>query len=43
MPDDWSNLEQTNKDTTLDIELLKKEVGQRFPFYDMKYNVSTAA
>jgi membrane-associated protease RseP (regulator of RpoE activity) len=43
MPDDWSNLEQTNKDTTLDIELLKREVGQRFPFYDMKFNINTAA
>ena len=41
MPTDWSNIEQTIKDTTLDIEFLKREVGQRFPFYDMKYNIST--
>jgi Zn-dependent protease len=43
MPDDRINFENINLETTLDLEFLKKEVGQRFPFYDMKYNVSTAA
>lgn len=43
MPNDWSNFGQTNKEMTLDIELLKKEVGQRFPFYEMKHDIKTAA
>ncbi len=32
-----------NQQSSLDIELLKKEVGQRFPFYDLRYNESNAA
>jgi Zn-dependent protease len=40
MPD---NFEQIKQETNLDIELLKKEIGQRFPFYDMKYDFKTAA
>jgi len=43
MPDDRINFENINLETTLDLEFLKKEVGQRFPFYDMKYDISTAA
>ncbi|UCD13152.1 MAG: site-2 protease family protein [Thermoplasmatales archaeon] len=43
MANDWSNFGQINQETTLDIELLKKEVGQRFPFYDVKFDVKTAA
>jgi len=42
MPDEQRIFEQNNN-TTLDIELLKREVGQRFPFYDMKYNAHTVA
>jgi len=40
---DWNNFQQVNMDQHPDIELLKREVGQRFPFYDMKYNSHTAA
>jgi Zn-dependent protease len=43
MPDDWNNFERTNTQSDLDIELLKKEVGQLFPFYDMKSDYKTAA
>ena len=43
MPNNWSNFGQMNPETNLDIELLKKKVGQRFPFYDMKYDFKTAA
>ncbi len=39
----WSPFKNTTNATGLDIELLKKEVAQRFPFYDMKYNAKTAA
>jgi membrane-associated protease RseP (regulator of RpoE activity) len=44
MPEDWSNsnIETTYNVTSLDIELLKHEIGKRFPFYDMKYNLNTA-
>lgn len=42
MADDWSQFEPSYNATTLDIELLKREVGQRFPFYDMKSNLNTA-
>ena len=43
MPDDFKPFETTNNVTNLDVELLKREVGQRFPFYDMKFNINTAA
>jgi len=36
MPDESNHFEQPPADTTLDIELLKREVGQHFPFYDVK-------
>jgi len=42
MADDWSQFEPSYNATTLDIELLKREIGQRFPFYDMKSNPNTA-
>ena len=42
MPNPWNPFDQ-NENTTLDIELLKKEVAQRFPFYDIKYNSKSAA
>ena len=32
-----------NFETTMDLEFLKKQVGQRFPFYDMKYSMNTVA
>ena len=43
MSDDWSNFEIKYNVTNLDLELLKREVGQRFSFYDMKYSLSTVA
>lgn len=43
MPENWNPFSSTTVNTTLDIELLKKEVGQRFPFYDMRSDVNTAA
>lgn len=36
MPDESNHFEQPPADTMLDIELLKREVGQHFPFYDVK-------
>jgi membrane-associated protease RseP (regulator of RpoE activity) len=43
MPDKWNNFEQIPVETPFDIELLQREVGQRFPFYDMKSNINTIA
>jgi membrane-associated protease RseP (regulator of RpoE activity) len=43
MPDKWNNFEQIPVETPFDIELLQREVGQRFPFYDMKSNINTVA
>lgn len=43
MPDNLDQFGTINNVTNLDVELLKREVGQRFPFYDMKYSLSTVA
>jgi len=43
MPESWNNFGQNTAEQNLDIELLKREVGQRFPFYDMRYNAKTVA
>jgi len=43
MPDNWNSYGTTEGVTELDIELLKREVGQRFPFYDLRYDAKTAA
>jgi Zn-dependent protease len=43
MADKWNNFEQIPVETPFDIELLQREVGQRFPFYDMKSNINTIA
>jgi membrane-associated protease RseP (regulator of RpoE activity) len=43
MPDKWNNFEQIPIEPPFDIELLQREVGQRFPFYDMKSNINTIA
>ena len=40
MPDDWDQPNMTYNVTNLDIDLLKKEVGQRFPFYDMRQSIN---
>jgi membrane-associated protease RseP (regulator of RpoE activity) len=38
MSQDWTSFNQMNEDHRSDLDLLKSEVGQRFPFYDMKYD-----
>ncbi len=43
MPDKWNNFQQIPVETPFDFELLQREVGQRFPFYDMKSNLNTVA
>jgi len=43
MPDNWNPFMNKNNVTNLDIELLKREVGQRFPFYEVKSNLNTVA
>ncbi|MFO7676802.1 MAG: site-2 protease family protein [Thermoplasmatota archaeon] len=43
MENDWSSYNHTYQSSRSDIELLKGEVGKRFPFYDMKYNDQTVA
>lgn len=40
---DWSSFQQGDVDSRSDLELLKSEVGQRFPFYDMKFDIHTVA
>ena len=42
MPENSDTFGTTSQPTTLDIELLKKEIGQRFSFYDVKYNIKNA-
>jgi len=43
MPENWNPFSSTNVTTNLDIDLLKSEVGQRFPFYDLRYDLDAAA
>ena len=43
MPDNWNPFRNENNVTNLDIEFLKREVGQRFPFYEVKSNLNTVA
>jgi len=43
MPNNFNKFENTTAETAFDIELLKREVGQQFPFYDLKYDLKTAA
>lgn len=43
MPDDQNNFQPIPAQPPFDIELLQREVGQRFPFYDMRSNVNTVA
>lgn len=43
MADKWNSFEQTAVEPPFDLELLQREVGQRFPFYDMKSNLNTVA
>ena len=43
MSNSWSWKPFEPSQTNLDIELLKKEIGVHFPFYDFKFNTETAA
>ncbi|KYK30855.1 MAG: peptidase M50 [Thermoplasmatales archaeon SG8-52-3] len=43
MSDKFESFDIKTDETSLDIELLKREIGQQFPFYDLKYNLKTAA
>jgi membrane-associated protease RseP (regulator of RpoE activity) len=43
MPDTEKMPNQIPMDSPFDLELLQREVGQRFPFYDMKSNINTVA
>jgi membrane-associated protease RseP (regulator of RpoE activity) len=43
MPDKWNNFDQIPVEPPFDLELLQREVGQRFPFYEMKSNINTVA
>jgi membrane-associated protease RseP (regulator of RpoE activity) len=43
MADKWNNFEQIPIEQPFDVELLQREVGSRFPFYDMKSNINTVA
>ena len=38
----WNPFENNSSATSLDIELLKTEIGKSFPFYDMKFGKDTA-
>ena len=40
MPEDWNQPDITYNVSNLDIELLKQEVGKRFPFYDMRTSIN---
>ena len=37
MPESWEYSNNSDEKTNLDIEVLKQEVGQRFPFYDIRF------
>jgi membrane-associated protease RseP (regulator of RpoE activity) len=43
MPDSQDNFQPLPVQPPFDIELLQREVGQRFPFYDMRSNLNTVA
>jgi len=43
MPDNGNASNQNPVESPFDLELLQREVGQRFPFYDMKTNINTVA
>ena len=41
MPKSWEFSNNSDEKTNLDIELLKQEVGQRFPFYDVRFTANS--
>ena len=42
MADSWNTGTDFNFETNIDIELLKKEIGQRFPYYDFRVSPNRA-
>ena len=42
MADNWDSNINNNFETNVDIELLKKEIGQRFPYYDVQIGLNKA-
>jgi len=43
MPESWDSFGTSNIGDSFNIELLKKEVGQRFPYYDIRYTPNSIA
>jgi membrane-associated protease RseP (regulator of RpoE activity) len=43
MSNNFESFGTINIETQLDIELLKREIGQHFPFYDLRFDANTAA
>lgn len=43
MPENWNMFESNIFPKDYDIELLKREIGQRFPFYDIRSNAKNIA
>jgi Zn-dependent protease len=43
MPNEWDLFKSNIVNSNLDVELLKKEVGQRFPYYDIKIDTNAVA
>ena len=43
MPENWNMFGPDIYPKDFDIEILKSEIGQRFPFYDTKFNANTVA
>jgi len=43
MPDNWDLFKTNTVNSNLDVELLKKEVGQRFPYYDIRIDTNAVA
>lgn len=43
MPNEWDLFKSNIVNSNLDVELLKKEVGQRFPYYDIRIDTNAVA
>jgi len=43
MTNEWNLFRNTESVTNLDLEFLKVEISQLFPFYDMRYNINSVA
>ena len=42
MADSWTTGTDNYFETNIDVELLKKEIGQRFPYYDFRVDINRA-